>query len=180
MVDDGRQPFGKFDLRDLGVLRKGTDREFDTAVTLAARALRAPVAVISVLDFEAGISWLRAHVGTMNPVSELEDIPIESSLFLAAMSRSDVIAIPDTARDAAAKANPFIRAQGIQSVLAAPVMCPAEDVVALVSVHDRVPRLWTAEEKESLLGIAHFCTESILLRAALRTLGMVSRRDRGV
>jgi GAF domain-containing protein len=55
-------------------------------------------------------------------------------------------------------------------------MCPAEEVAALLAVHDLFPRIWTPEERDTIRGIAHFCTEAILLRAALRTLGLVSRR----
>lgn len=180
MGDEAGRVFDRFDLRDLGVIGKGSDHDFDTAVALAARALRTPVAAFSVLDFEAGLSRLRAHFGTRHPVSENEDIPIEASLSIAAMSRSDVIAICDTSRDPVARQHPFVQAQGIQSILAAPVMCPAGLVAALIGVHDRVPRIWTDEEKQAILGFAHFCTELILLRAALRTLGILSRGERGV
>jgi GAF domain-containing protein len=110
---------------------------------------------------------------------EVDAIPLETSIALSAMSETDVIAIPDTARDSVAQKNPLVRTQGIKSILAAPVLCPAREVVALVAVHDRVPRLWSPEEKDAVLGIAHFCTQVILLRAALRTLGMVSRRAKG-
>jgi GAF domain-containing protein len=178
--DEGGRAFDRFDLGDLGLLGKDSDLDFDTAVALAARALRTPIAAFSVLDFEAGVSRLRAHVGTRHPVTEREDIPIEASLNITVMSPTDVIAISDTSRDPVAREHPFIRAQGIQSVLAAPVMCPAGLVTALIGVHDRVPRIWTPEEKQAILGFAHLCTELILLRAALRTLGILSRAERGV
>jgi GAF domain-containing protein len=180
MGEEGGRAFNRFDLRDLGLFGKGSDHDFDTAVALAARALRTPIAAFSVLDFEAGLSRLRAHVGTRHPVTEREEIPIEASLNIRAMSRSDVIAIADTSRDPVARDHPFVQAQGIRSILAAPVMCPAGDVVALIGVHDILPRIWTAEEKEAILGFAHFCTEIILLRAALRTIGILSRGQFGV
>jgi GAF domain-containing protein len=179
MGDEGGRPIGRFDLRDLGVLSNSADRDFDTAVALAARALRTPMAAFSVLDFEAGVSRLRAHFGTRLPVSAREEIPIEASLNITAMSRSDIVAISDTSRDPVARDHPFVRAQGVRSILAAPVMCPAGDVTALIGVHDIVPRIWTAEEKQAIHGFAHFCTELILLRAALRTLGILARGERG-
>jgi GAF domain-containing protein len=171
--------FRRFGLRELGILGPGPDREFDTAVCLSARSLRAPMASIGVLDFDAGLTRIRAHVGMGADMPEVDAIPLETSIALSAMSETDVIAIPDTARDSVAQKNPLVRTQGIKSILAAPVLCPAREVVALVAVHDRVPRLWSPEEKDAVLGIAHFCTQVILLRAALRTLGMVSRRAKG-
>jgi GAF domain-containing protein len=179
MGDERAEVSRRFDIKDLGILGPGPDRDFDLAVALAARSLRAPICALSVLDFDAGLSRLRAHVGTRAPVTEREDIPIEASLTISALSPSDVIAIPDVSRDETARSHPFVQAQGIASILAAPIMCPAEEVVALIAVHDRVPRLWSAEEKESILGIAHFCTQVILLRATLRTLVMVSRKVKG-
>ena len=111
-------------------------------------------------------------------VAEVYEIPITTSLTLSAMSESDVISIADTGRDPLTQDNPFVASQQVGSLLAAPVLCPAQDVVALLAVHDRVPRLWSAEERQTILGFAHFCTQIILLRASLRTLGIVSRRGR--
>ena len=180
MGDESGHSTRRFDLRDLGLLSAVPDRDFDIAVMLAAGALRTQMATFAVLDIEAGVARLRAHVGTKIPVTTLVTIPLETSLSIRAMSRTDVIAIPDTSRDPIARANPFILAQGVQSVLGAPVMCPASEVAAIIAVHDHVPRIWTTEEKQVILGLAHFCTELILLRAALRTLGIVSRAGRAV
>ncbi len=179
MGDERIGAFKRFDLRDLGILGPGPDRDFDLAVALASRSLRAPMATFAALDFDAGLTRIGSHVGMVADMTELETIPLETSIALSAMCETDVIAIPDTGRDDVARANPLVLRQGIKSVLAAPVLCPAREVVALVAVHDRVPRLWSAEEKDAILGIAHFCTQIILLRAALRTLGMVSRKAKG-
>jgi GAF domain-containing protein len=178
MGDESGRSTKRFDLRDLGLLSTVPDRDFDIAVMLAAGALRTPMATFAVLDIEAGVLRLRAHVGTKLPATTPAAIPIETSLSIRAMSGLDVIAIPDTSRDPIARAHPFVRAQGVQSVLGAPVMCPASQVAAIIAVHDHVPRIWSTEEKQVILGFAHFCTELILLRAALRTLGMVSRGGR--
>jgi GAF domain-containing protein len=179
MDDERIGTFTRFSLRDLGILGPGPDREFDTAVRLSIRLLRAPMASFAVLDFDAGLTRIRAHAGMKADMPEVETIPLESSIALSALSETDVIAIPDTGRDSVARENPLVRVQDIKSVLAAPVLCPARQVVALIAVHDLLPRLWSAEEKDAILGIAHFCTQVILLRAALRTLGMVSRKAKG-
>ena len=178
MGNESLTTFGRFDLRDLGVLGETPDRDFETAVRLAARAIRAPVATFGVLDFDNAVSRIRAHSGLRSAVPTSDAIPLESALILKAMSETDIIAIPDVARDPAARDHPVLRAQGIQSLLAAPVLCPAREVIGLLAVHDQVPRIWTTEERESIAGLARFCTEVILLRASLRTLGMVSRRSR--
>jgi GAF domain-containing protein len=173
--------FGRFDLRDLGVFDAASDGDFNTAVALAARTLGAPIAVLSILDFEAQVSRIRAHVGLDVGMPVIREVPFEAAIAVTATSVREVIAIPDCSRDVRTMAHPFMRSQGIKSLLAAPVLCPAEEVVALLAVNDRVPRIWTAEEQEALSGLAHFCTQSILLRAALRTIGLVSRgRDGGV
>lgn len=178
MGDESLTSFGRFDLRDLGVLGEDPDRDFERAVELAARSIRAPVATFAVLDFDNAVSRLRAHRGLSSAAQGTDAIPLEAALILKAMSETDIIAIPDVARDSAGRDHPFLRAQGIQSLLAAPVLCPAGEVIGLLAVHDRVSRIWTTEERESIAGLAGFCTQAILLRASLRTLGMVSRRSK--
>lgn len=175
MGEEDARSFGKFDLRDLGVLGPAPDEDFQIAVRLAARAVRAPVSTFSVLDFEAGLSRLRAHVGLETSSPEVDEIPIEASLALSALTETDLVVLPDVAADPLAATHPFLRANGIRSILAAPVLCPAREVVALLAVHDRVPRIWTQEDRETIRGLAKVCTGTILLRAALRTIGLVSR-----
>jgi GAF domain-containing protein len=176
MGNESLTTFGRFDLRDLGVLGETPDRDFDTAVAVAVRAIRAPISTFAVLDFDNAVSRLRAHSGLSSVAQRTDAIPLESALILKAMSETDIIAIPDVARDPAARDHPFLRAHGIQSLLAAPVLCPAREVIGLLAVHDLVPRIWTTEERESIAGLARLCTQVILLRASLRTLGMVSRK----
>ena len=167
-----------YTLRDLGVIGAAADRDFDLLVSVAARSLRAPMATFAVLDFDGGVSILRAHHGTSAPVGRADRIPLSSSLVLAAMSDGDMIVIPEIARDPVARVHPFVVSQGVRSLLAAPVMCPANEPIGLLAVHDRVARIWTAEERDTLRAAAHFGTQTILLRATLRTLGMLSVRER--
>ena len=170
--------FGKskaFELRDLGVLEGPPDHDLDVAVTLAARATRSPIATFAALDFDAGLSRIRAHVGLEPNCPDVAEIPLTTAITWSMKSADALLIVPDTAKDDRTAVHPFMRAYGLQSLLAAPVLCPAHEVVALLAVHDRVPRLWTDAEQEAVSGLAHFCTQMILLRAALRTIGILSR-----
>jgi GAF domain-containing protein len=164
-----------FDLVDLGVLTSGHDREFDAAVMLAARAARAPIATFAIIDMIGRLSRLRAHTGLGAGGPKVTEVPLDTSLAYGARASTDLIAVCNAASDPRTTAHSFFRLHGIQSLLAAPVLCPAGEVVALLAVHDTKPRIWSAEERNVLAQIAHFCTQAILLRAALKTLGLISR-----
>jgi GAF domain-containing protein len=178
MAGHFREPH-KFDLVDLGVLAGGPDKEFDFAVRLAARAARAPVATFATVDFGSRLSRLRAHNGLGAEGPKVTEVPLEISVAYRAVVCGDLIAISDTARDPRTVAHPFFRSHGIQSMLAAPVLCPADEVIALLAVHDTLPRIWNAEDRNALAQVAHFCTQVILLRAALKTLSLISKETMG-
>ena len=165
----------KFGLKDLGVLGEGPDPDFDAAVILAQRSTGSPIATFATADFEMRRSRLRAWTGLGSHEPKPRAIPLEASLvFRAAASAPELIVVPDTARDAQMAALPFVRSHGIRSLLAAPVLCPADHIVALLTVHDTMPRIWSGEERSAIAHAAHFCTQVILLRAALRTLRLIS------
>lgn len=165
----------KFDLADLGVLATGYDRDFDYAVTVAARAARAPIATFATADFVSRMVRVRAWTGLGSDGPGVTEVPFDVSFISRATSPGQLISVSDTAKEPRVVAHPFIRSRGIRSLLAAPVLGPAEEVVALLAVHDTLPRIWNVEERDALAGVAHFCTKVILLRAALRTLHLLSR-----
>lgn len=176
MAGHFREPH-KFDLADLGVLAGGPDKEFDFAVGLAARAVRAPVATFATADFVDRLSRIRAHTGLGAGGPRVTEVPLEISLAFKAAAGQDRIAVSDTLMDPRTAAHPFLRSHGLRSLLAAPVHFPADEVVALLCVHDTLPRIWNAEESDALAQAAHFCTQVILLRAALKTLSLISRES---
>jgi GAF domain-containing protein len=91
------------------------------------------------------------------------------------ISSGTLLAIPDTRRHPRTARHPFLGDLGVRSLVAAPVHCPAEHVVGSLVVLDRLPRIWTEDEKRVLADCAYLCSQTILLRAALWTLASIAR-----
>jgi GAF domain-containing protein len=174
MAGPFREP-KKFDLIDLRVLTSGYDRDFDFAVTLAARATRAPFASFVTVDMDARLCRARAWTGFGPDGPKVREVPLEGTLLDRLILKPELIMVSDIARDYRTAGQSALRSNGVQSCLAAPVLCPAEKVVGMISVGDRLPRLWNDEDAGVLKYVAHFCTQVILLRAALKTLSLISQ-----
>lgn len=164
-----------FGLRDIGVMDGPDDPAFDNIVSMAARSLGTPLAMLAIADVEGDVVRVRSCFGFDAVTRHSEGVPLGPTLTAEVMMTGECLSIPDTRLNPRTARHRYMAALGTRSVLMAPVTCPAEQVIGSLAVMDRLPRIWTASEKEILAGCAFMCTQSILLRAALKTLSVVAR-----
>jgi GAF domain-containing protein len=179
-MHEGFRPNQTFDLRDLGVCDGPPDAAFDAVVSLAARAVRAPLAILSIVDHDLGVVRVRSRHGFGSVSQEANELPFDRSFTATVVQTGSGLSIPDTQRHPATARHPLLSDLGIRSLLAAPVHCPADEVIGSIVVSDRLPRIWTEEEGRLLGEHALLCSQNILLRAALRTLAAFARRGAAV
>jgi GAF domain-containing protein len=175
MEEKGPDREVRFDLRSLGLLGGPPDRSFDASVRLASAMAATPLALLVIIDHEADLLCLRAHVGLSPAEETMTRVRTSRSLYSHLTSSTDVVAIPDITLDPRTRTNSVAASLGVRSLMAAPVRSPADDAVGLLSVLDRVPRIWSAQQRAALCDIAHMATQAILLRAALHTVTIMSR-----
>lgn len=175
-MDDGPRPADTYDLRDIGVSDGPPSLAFDTLVSLAARSLCAPFGLLAIVDHDLGVVRTRARYGFEADGDEARFLPLGLSFTETVISTGACLAIPDTRRHPKTARHPFIAEMGVRSLIAAPVMCPADHVVGSLVVQDRLPRIWTEADKRALTDCAFLCSQNILLRAALWTLSTVARK----
>lgn len=175
MRSGGFRTKDSFGLRDLGVIEGPDDQAFDNIVAMAARSVGTPLAMLVVADIERDRVKVRSSFGFRALSRHTLGLPLAPSVTALVMESGQCLGIPDIRLHPTTARHPHLAVLGAQSLLIAPVKCPADHVIAALAVMDRLPRIWTEDEKGILQGCAFMCGQSILLRAALKTLSVVAR-----
>jgi hypothetical protein len=132
----------------LGLLDTEPEERFDRYTALACRALRAPVALVSLID--AGRQWLKSHRGTT-----VVETPRDQSLCAHAILGSEVLQIPDLLQDDRFADNPFVREEPRARFYAgAPLQLPDGSRVGTLCVIDHRPRVLDEGQLEQLRTLA--------------------------
>ncbi|HSP16319.1 MAG TPA: response regulator [Thermoanaerobaculia bacterium] len=135
----------------------GAVPEFDLVVTEAARALNVPVAFVGFVD-KSGEA-VKAARGWNVAV-----IPPAISFAIRIANQSDVLVVPDTTLDARFSSHPLVTgAPNIRFYAGAPIFDEGAFVGAL-SVIDRTPRTFTAEEISILRMLARQVSRELEVR----------------
>lgn len=155
-------------LRDYDVLDTPAEVEFDRVVQLAGRTLRAPTALISLLD--EGRQWFKARVGLA-----AQSTPRDQSFCGYAILSDAVLVVEDALADPRFEHNPLVvGAPGIRAYLGAPLRTP-NGRIGTLCVIDYAPRVWTEAEKASLADIAAMLVSILELRRTGRDLQLFRR-----
>ena len=121
-------------LRRYGILDTATEPAFDRIVRLAAHALDAPVALISLVDEER--VWFKAASGFTE-----SEMPRAGSLSTLALAQRDITIIPDTLLDPRCSANPLVLGPPhIRFYAGAPLITADGHAIGVLCVIDTAPR----------------------------------------
>jgi signal transduction protein with GAF and PtsI domain len=174
-MNEGFRPDETFDLRDIGVSEGPPDLAFNAIVALASRSVCAPLAILAIVDQGLGVVRVRARHGFASESRKGTLLPLGLSFTGVVVETGSCLAVPDARLHPKTARHPFLSDLDARSLLAAPVSCPRDEAIGSLVVFDRLPRIWTEGEKQVLNDCAFLCSQSILLRAALRTLAAVAR-----
>ena len=172
---DGSEPVETFSLKDLGVTEGPPDPAFDTVVALAAQSIGTCYASLAIVDHDLGLVRSRSRYGYEASPQLKRVIPFERSLTALVVTKGACLVVNDTRKHPRTAYHPYLAELGVRSLLAAPVYCPANEAVAALAVLDRLPRIWTDRDKRLIENVAFLASQSILLKAALWTIGTVAR-----
>lgn len=120
-------------------------------IRLASLGLRAPVAVIGVVDGDRLV--LAGHNGVPEPWSSSRELPLSASFCRFVTEVGDVLVVDDAARHALAFAVPRLEGFSRVAYCGAPIVVAGE-IVAVLSVTDAQPRHWTDGEVMLLRDLA--------------------------
>ena len=167
------RPF--FEFNDLGLLYGAPDPAWCSIVRLAAELAGVRFAKLTVLDRAHDRIVLRAAHGfdlcDLDVLAEPPSFPLCGRI----IAENSIVAITDTHDDPAMRTSPFIERFSVRSYLGAPILDPAETGVGTLCVFDDKPRLWSLRQREQIAELASLVNQSILLKASLATVRLLSR-----
>jgi signal transduction histidine kinase len=153
-------------LRETALLDSPVDGAFDRLTRLAARLLRAPIALVSLVD--ADRQFFKSCVGLPGPVAEARGTPLSHSFCQHAVERGQPLIIDDARVHPLVRENAALRDLDVIAYAGIPLRTVDGVVLGSFCVIDHVPRRWTVDDLATLSDLAASVMTEIELRTALR------------
>ncbi len=155
-----------------GLLDAPAEDRFDRLTRLAQRLLRAPVALISLLD--ADRQFFLSAQGLPEPWASLREMPLSQSFCRLVVEAKLPLIVEDAPRDPRVHGNPIIKTLGVAAYLGVPLALPSGRVVGALCVVDGEPRHWPAEDVQALTDLAGAVMAEFAAGLRLRELNETS------
>ncbi|MEM7499926.1 MAG: GAF domain-containing protein [Pseudomonadota bacterium] len=151
-------------MRQIGQLagRKGTPL-LDSVARSASRILRAPVALITVIDDtseEQVFCGMRGSVGAFTP---RRATPLSHSMCRTVRDMNAVLRVEDTRRAPRFRDNAAVGELDVIAYLGVPLVMPSTGPVGAFCVIDREPRAWSDGDVETLDALVPVAVEALLV-----------------
>jgi signal transduction histidine kinase len=153
-------------LHATALLDTPAEAAFDRLTRLAARLLRAPVALVSLVD--ADRQFFKSCIGLPEPWASARETPLSHSFCQHAVQLRAPFLIEDAREHPLVRGNLAIHDLDVVAYAGIPLATADDLVLGSFCVIDGVPRRWTADEIETLSDLAAAVVTEIELRAALR------------
>jgi PAS domain S-box-containing protein len=153
-------------LRRSGVLDSPPEEAFDRLTRLAAKSLRVPVALVSLVDSDR--QFFKSCVGTLpEPWHSRRQTPLSHSFCQHAVISGRPLVISDAREHPLVRDNGAIADLGVVAYAGVPLALSGGRVLGSFCVIDDKPRQWTDEELEILATLAAAAVGELELRLAL-------------
>jgi diguanylate cyclase (GGDEF)-like protein len=150
-----------------GLMNSGPEQAFDRWAAMAARALRAPIALITLFDDRC--QYLKSAIG-LPGVAHGEGVPAELSICQYVISGAGPLAVGDARLHPALADHAGVVDQGLVAYAGTPI-CVQGQPVGSLCVTQREPRSWTEADLALLGDFAEAIAGEIALRVSAADLG---------
>jgi PAS domain-containing protein len=147
------------------------EESFDRLTRLASRILRAPVALVSLVDEDR--QFFKSCIGLPEPWSSRRQTPLSHSFCQYTIASGGPLVVEDAREHPLLADNAAIRDLGVVAYAGIPLVTPEGDALGTFCVIDTRPRAWSAEE----IGILRDLAGSALTEIALRAEAAERRRE---
>lgn len=131
-------------LAEYRILDTPAEPSFDNLAQIAARAMRAPIALVSIVAEHR--QWFKARLGI-----DVPETPREWSFCDHALRADATLVVPDATTDARFSTNPLVVGEpGIRFYCGVPLRTPDRQGLGTLCVMDRRPRTLDADERTLL------------------------------
>jgi len=124
------------------------EHEFDRLARLAAKSLRAPTSLITLIGATA--QRFRGICGGSEAMMETRGGPHENSLCRHTVVKGSLVAVSNASADPEFRNNPIVLANGIEAYLSIPLVNDDGQILGTICGIDYVAREWTSDEIDSL------------------------------
>ncbi|WP_269714882.1 GAF domain-containing protein [Caulobacter sp. NIBR2454] len=151
-------------LERTGLLDTPPEEAFDRLTWLAARALNAPISLVTLLTPTR--QWFKSRLGL-----EMAETPRSWAFCNYTLMRKDVFSVEDLSADPRFCDNPAVATDdGFRFYAGAPILDDDGYPVGSLCVIDRRPRVLTGDEERALLELARLGSTEVRLRGAQKRL----------
>lgn len=145
----------------LNVLPSSSQQPFNDLARLAAAVLKAPLALISLVDAQQ--QYLIGCTGLPDSWCTRRELPLSLSFCKYVAASGEPLVVEDARADHLLRRSPAVVEFGIVAYVGVPLVSPDGYTIGVVSVADRTPRRWSAEEYGSLYELSTVATTQIQL-----------------
>ena len=149
-------------LHALALLDTPAEEAFDRLTRLAARTIRVPVALVSLVDEDR--QFFKSCVGLAAPWGTTRQTPLSHSFCQHVVNSGMPLIIEDARENPLVCDNLAIADLGVIAYAGMPLITTAGEVLGSFCVIDTEPRAWNAEELDLLRDFAAAATTEIALR----------------
>jgi GAF domain-containing protein/tRNA A-37 threonylcarbamoyl transferase component Bud32 len=155
-------------VRRYELLDTGPDEAFDRITALAARVLKTPVSIVSVVDTDR--VWFKSHHGI-----DVSEITRDPGLCASAIQQNEAWIIEDARLDDRASANPLVAGEfGLQFYAGVPLRTSDGHNLGTLCVLDFEPRVMSADDIVTLQDLANMVMRELELRFEARTAAVAA------
>ncbi len=142
------------------------DAAFDRLTRLAARLLKVPVAMVSLVDVDR--QFFKSQIGLAAPLDELRQTPLSHSFCQHVVADSAPLIIDDARQHPLVYDNLAVIDDNVVAYAGIPLIESGGQALGSFCVIDYEPRQWTEDEIEFLTELAASVMTEVELRAEIR------------
>ena len=147
-----------------GLMHGPIDQALDRLTGVVARVLRAPVALVSLVDADRQV--FAGCIGLPEPWATERETPLSHSFCQHAVTSREPLIVTDARKDARVKDNLAIRDLDVIAYAGIPLIDRNGQALGSLCVIDHEPRRWTDAEIELLSDLATTVVDELEARAA--------------
>lgn len=142
-------------LRQTGLLDTIPEQNFDRLTRLAARLTGASATFISLVDAER--DFYKSHCGFGEPLTSARQRQGRTFCHYTMLSEQPLV-IEDVTVNATFAAVPTVQTLGVRAYVGIPLVLDGSYVIGSFCAVDIVPRVWSADDLDVLIELAHATT----------------------
>ena len=163
-------------LHDTRLLDTPPDEGFDRLTRLAARVLRAPIALMTLIDEDR--QFFKSAVGLPEPWASTHEAPLSYGYSAETLARGEPLLISDARTDPIGRSHQHLTDFGMVAYAGVPLINLDGEPIGTFEVMDSEPRAWTRDDLDTLLDLAASARIEIELRQATQRNAAAASRAR--